>query len=243
MINAAVHRAKVQEAAGAKSFPAAGCGCSGKICSVDCPDPGTGAFGRHGNRSVTMDKDATAGNLSILIEACARSDTSALRLIMDAEGPRMLGVARRILNRGDLAEDAVQDTFVQIWRKASQFGTAQGTIGDTPDTSARSWIYAILRNRCLTLLRSAAREVATEDDRLEKQLDADTIDQAWTSLGHESDLRHCLGALQEEKRTAVLMAYVLGYSHGEIAGRLNAPLGSAKAWLRRGLAALRECMS
>lgn len=170
-----------------------------------------------------------------LIAACARGERGALRRILETEGPKMLGIARRMLVRQDLAEDALQDTLIQIWRKAESFDPARG--------SGRSWIYAILRNRTLNMLRDGAREVPTGDDRLERRIDGGDLDAAYEMLGHDSDLRRCLGALEREKRHAVLMSYVWGFTHGEIAGRLSAPLGTVKAWLRRGLSSLRECMS
>ena len=55
-------------------------------------------------------------------------------------------------------------------------------------------------------------------------------------------LRLCLEALDERRRHAILLAYVHGYSHGEIAGRTSMPLGTVKAWMRRGLQQLRECV-
>ena len=147
----------------------------------------------------------------------------------------MLGVALRMLGRRDLAEDAVQDSLVQIWRKAHQFDSARG--------AASGWIYTILRNRCLTKLRRESWEIATESDVLERRQDQEIIDDAYARLDSASDLRRCLTALDPAKRSAVLFSYVLGYSHGEISGRMQAPLGSVKAWVRRGLAQLRECLS
>lgn len=170
-----------------------------------------------------------------LLSACARKDRRALRLLLELEGPKMLGIARRMLRRQDLAEDAVQDALVQIWRKADQFDPARG--------SGRAWIYAVLRNRTLNMLRDGARETATEDDRLERSIDGGELNHAWEMLGHDSELRRCLERLESEKRSAVLMSYVWGYTHGEIAGRLSAPLGTVKAWVRRGLTSLRECMA
>ena len=170
-----------------------------------------------------------------LIAGCARKDRSALRSLMEHEGPKMLGIARRILRRTDLAEDALQDALIQIWRKAGSFDPSRG--------SGRAWIYAILRNRSLNMLRDGSREAATEDDRLERQIDGSELNDAWEMLGHDSELRKCLSELETDKRSAVLMSYVWGYTHGEIAGRLSAPLGTVKAWVRRGLTSLRECMS
>ena len=154
---------------------------------------------------------------------------------MESEGGAMLGVALRMLGRRDLAEDAVQDSLVQIWRKAHQFDQSRG--------AASGWIYTILRNRCLTKLRHERWEIATEGDALERRQDQEIIDDAYARLDSASDLRRCLAALDPAKRSAVLLSYVLGYSHGEISGRMQSPLGSVKAWVRRGLAQLRECLS
>ncbi|MBU2958280.1 sigma-70 family RNA polymerase sigma factor [Paracoccus sp. 1_MG-2023] len=149
---------------------------------------------------------------------------------MDAEGGRMLGIARRMLRRPDLAEDAVQDALVLIWRRSHQFDDMRG--------SARGWIFTILRNRCLTMLRHEDRG---EDGGTDP--DDHAVDAAFDDLPRTLDLRRCLEGLEPDTRRAILSSYVLGHSHGEIAGRMNAPLGSVKSWLRRGLVKLRECLS
>lgn len=181
------------------------------------------------------DQESRLDDIAIWIEGCASGDKSALKALMDAEGPRMLGVARRMLRRVDLAEDAVQDSLVTIWRKAHQFDRTHG--------NAKGWVYAILRNRCLTMLRRDAWEIATESETLDKQRDIEIVEDAYERLDSTSDLRRCLERLEPQRRFALLSSYVLGYSHGEISGRMGAPLGSVKAWLRRGLAELRECVS
>jgi len=169
------------------------------------------------------------------IEACARGDRAALRRIMEAEGSRLLGIAIRMLRRRDLAEDAVQECFVAVWRKAHQFDTKTG--------AARGWITTILRNQCLTMLRKESWEIAEDAEVLERRRDEDVVMEAYGRLDMNSDLRRCLDRLEPRKRVAILQAYVLGYTHGEISGRIQAPLGSVKAWVRRGLVALRECLS
>lgn len=179
--------------------------------------------------------ERTVTDHATLLKSCAGGDRAALRALMDAEGGRMFGVARRMLRRVDLAEDAVQETLVLIWRRAHQFDPARG--------SAKGWVYTILRNRCLTLLRREDREVATEPEAFDRVVDGAVLDQAFSRLATTSDLRRCLEGLDEQTRRAILSSYVLGHSHGEIAGRMEAPLGSVKSWVRRGLGKLRECLS
>ena len=168
------------------------------------------------------------------IEACARGDRAALRALFESEGPRLLGVAQRILHRRDLAEEAVQEGFAQIWRKAANYDRTLG--------SARGWIYSIVRYRALNILRDGSREQAVPEEELDRMRDAN-VAASWHGLDPEGMLRHCLGQLEDKRRHALLMVYVLGLTHGEVAGKMRVPLGTAKAWIRRSLAALRECMS
>jgi RNA polymerase sigma-70 factor (ECF subfamily) len=188
-----------------------------------------------GGGHVTAD---TRDALSDALMRCAAGDRDALRLIFDSEAPRLVAIAARILRRRELAEEAVQDAFVQIWRKASQYAPDRG--------SARGWICAVVRNRALNMLRDGRREELAGDDAIAEMRDAAHVDEAhaaFLELDSKSRLRDCLSTLDEPKRNSILMAYVSGFTHGEIAGRLGVPLGTAKAWVRRGLASLRECMA
>lgn len=168
------------------------------------------------------------------LEACARGDQRALRDLFEREGPRLTGVAMRILHRRDLAEEAVQDGFVRIWKNAARFDRTLG--------SARGWIYAIIRYRALNMLRDSAREDAVDPSELDRMRD-EAIEQVGEDLDSDGRLGHCLDTLDQRPRKAILLAYVLGLTHGEVAGRMHVPLGTAKAWIRRALASLRDCMS
>lgn len=170
------------------------------------------------------------------IARCAEGQTAALRAIYDHEAGKMLGIAQRILRRRDLAEEAVQDAFVQIWRKAATYDPKRGG-------SVRRWIYAVLRNRALNILRDGGRE-----DLVDSPLALDSIDEApdpeavVIRLSETSRLKNCLEAIGERRRAGIVLAYSFGLTHGEIAARLGAPLGTTKSWIRRGLLELKECM-
>lgn len=183
-----------------------------------------------------MSMGSAPDDLATALVACATGDRSALRRIFDREAGRLVTIAERIVRRRDLAEDVVQESFIRIWTHAHQYQPDRG--------SARGWIYAIVRNRALNLLRDGRREYTVEDVEVLRERDqADDILAAWRALDRNSRLHDCLGALDETKRHGILMAYIGGYSHGEIAGRLRIPLGTTKSWIRRGLSALRECMA
>jgi RNA polymerase sigma-70 factor (ECF subfamily) len=167
--------------------------------------------------------------------ACARLDRDALRRIYEAEGPYLVGVALRILRRRDLAEEAVHDAFVEIWQKAAVFDPARG--------AALAWITGIVRYRALSILRKRSRETPVEPGDLDDlpDLAADPAE-ALARLSAADALRQCLEVLDADKRLCILLAFVDGYSHSQIAARLDTPLGTVKAWIRRGLLALRECL-
>ncbi len=165
------------------------------------------------------------------IARCAAGERSALRVIYDIEAARMAGVARRMLRRQDLAEEAVQDTFMRVWRAARTFDPQKG--------AARGWLYAILRNCTLSILRDEGR--FTDDEDIAEEA-APLTESALARLPETSALRRCLEQLDGQRRAAVVLAYVHGLSHAELAGKLGVPLGTVKSWVRRSLISLQECM-
>ena len=107
-------------------------------------------------------------------------------------------------------------------------------------------MFTIVRNRAINALRDAGREDSVEEQDLVAAADKSTsvgAESAFDKLAAGSALKRCLEQLEPKRRLGVLLAYVEGLSHGEIAARLGVPLGTAKAWLRRGLLQLRECMA
>src|SRR6187431_1803829 len=175
--------------------------------------------------------NATEAQVAAALIRCASGDRAALRVIYDVEASRMVGVARRILRRQDLAEEAVQDTFMRVWRAAATFDREKG--------AARSWIYAILRNCALSILRDEGRFTSDEDAAEQA---APMTENALASLPEASALRRCLERLDPARRSVVVLSYVHGLSHGEMAGKLGVPLGTVKSWARRSLISLQECM-
>ena len=173
--------------------------------------------------------------------ACAQGDRHALQRLYQHESRRLLGVALRIVRDRALAEDVVHDAFMKIWQRAASF---DGSRGD-----ARGWIYSVVRYGALNHIRDTAREVTLEEETAAAVDDAVALaayEQAPDPFERRADLGRldgCLQNLPAARRDCILFAYLDGCSHGEIAERLKTPLGTVKAWITRGMAALRECMA
>ena len=181
-----------------------------------------------------FDYDAT-------LMACAQGDRQALQRLYQREARYLLGVALRIVRQHHRAEDVLHDAFVNIWQRAGSFDPTRG--------EGRGWIYSVVRNAALNMVRSTARE-ATVDDDTREAIDDDAALAAYASAGDPFELRAdlgrlhtCLAGLEPARRDCILYAYVEGCSHAEIAARTRTPLGTVKAWIQRGMKALRECMT
>jgi RNA polymerase sigma factor (sigma-70 family) len=175
-------------------------------------------------------------DLAEALRRCADGDRAALRAIYDAEASRMLGVAMQLLRRRSLAEDAVQDAFMQAWQKAASFDPSRG--------NARTWLYAILRHRALNMLRTETRvELVDDFEPMGLESDDENAESVVLRLSDTGALKRCLDRLEPLRRKAIVLAYVHGLSHGELAGRFGVPLGTMKSWIRRSLIFLKECMA
>lgn len=170
------------------------------------------------------------------LEACARGERFAFQALYQLESRWLLGVALRIVRDADVAHDVLQDAFLQIWQRA---GTYQRSLG-----SGRGWMYTVVRHRALDEVRRRRPEDPAGDaiDGLADQ-HLDPIADAWTD-GHDAEaLDRCLAQLEPHKRQCVIDAYVEGYTHEQLAQRLEKPVGTVKSWIRRGLLALKECLT
>jgi RNA polymerase sigma-70 factor, ECF subfamily len=170
--------------------------------------------------------------------ACARGERFALRVLYEHEGRWLLGVVRRIVRDAALAEDVLQDAFLQIWQRAETFDPALG--------SGRGWIYTVVRHQALRAVRGSASDPVLLDP--ETLTGVSDLQQAQSDEDDErgldpDSLERCLQRLDAPRRACVVHAFVDGYTHEQIAERLNTPLGTVKSWIRRSLLALKECLS
>lgn len=174
--------------------------------------------------------------LKNLLDAAAKGDGEAFRQLYEATSAQLFGVAVRILKRRDLAEEAVQDTYLKIWNGGGGYIPGHG--------SALGWMVTITRNRSIDLLRKRGEARLNPDDA--ELLEDDTLPDPFTTTARSRDLNallKCLERLDQVSQKCVLLAYYYGYTHEEIAAGVSSPVGTVKSKIRRGLKRLRECLS
>jgi RNA polymerase sigma-70 factor (ECF subfamily) len=176
-----------------------------------------------------------ADDLGTLIAAVAGGDRAALRSVYERQSVRLFGVANAILRDRDAAADAVQDAFLRIASRAGQFDPTRGV--------AAAWLAGIVRHAALDLARRRGREIPTDDPALGDQPVAPEALDRVAAAAEGRRLRACLEALEPKHRDGILLAFVHGLSHAQVAAKLELPLGTVKAWIRRGLLRLRECLA
>lgn len=172
-------------------------------------------------------------SLTELLYRCRSGDRDAFRALYDAESPRLYGMALRITSQPALAADAVHDTFLQVWQNASRFDPQRG--------SAEAWLTGLVRYRAIDLIRQRARETPQEAAPEKADPQPGALEVLLQSAAGEA-LHRCLLALDERQREVIVLAFVNGMTHAELATHLSAPLGTVKSWVRRGLLALKACL-
>ncbi len=169
-----------------------------------------------------------------VVALTARSDEVALAELYDRYGRTAYGLALRVVRDESLAEDAVQEAFLAIWRGASRF---------IPERAkASTWILTLVHRRAVDLVR---REQRRRADRLpEEETGAGSPsaeDSAWLRLERER-VQAALSKLPDQQREAIELAYYGGFTQSELAERLGEPLGTIKSRMFAGLARLRELL-
>jgi RNA polymerase sigma-70 factor (ECF subfamily) len=158
-----------------------------------------------------------------------------LRQLYDRTAPQLLACMVRILKRRALAEEALQDVFVSIWQRASQFESRRGR--------PRAWLMSIARYRAIDVLRAERAELyrEAEVEQLPQLVTEGATD--WEGGGHSAAaLARCFELLSPDQRQGIELAFIDGASHADIARVTHQPLGTVKSWIRRGLASLRQCL-
>ncbi len=194
---------------------------------------------------------AVAVLLPSLIEASARGDHSSFAQLYERTHLHLFGIAIRLLRSEQQAEDAVQDAFVKVWNRAGSYHAEQAA----HEGHALAWLTSIVRNRALDMLRVRSRNI--EDVRPGAAADGDDDDESDAAHGDGAadaldlyakaaqalHIDGCMGLLDASQRQCLALTYFQGLSNTEVADHLGAPLGSVKAWIRRGLLRLKDCLA
>lgn len=180
-----------------------------------------------------------SNDISDLIVRCAREDRDALSTLYLLESSRLLGLIYTIVRNSAASEDILHDLFVRLWCKAAQFNPTDG--------DGRAWLNRMARNLALNAVRSVYREVSISDspdvEKLTDDINSFEVETQLSASAEKRKLWGCLAAIDPERRTALVNAYVYGLTHAELSKHLETPLGTVKAWIQRSLVKLRECMS
>jgi RNA polymerase sigma-70 factor (ECF subfamily) len=183
-----------------------------------------------GSSRVEESRPTSRSDEDVLV-AIGRGDDQGLAELYDRYGRLAYGLAYRVLRDQALAEDAVQDAFLAIWRSADGYRRERAK----PST----WILTLVHRRAVDLVR---REDRRRGERLDEAPEA-----AAASVPEEADLREkrtavqaALRELPRDQRQALELAYYGGFTQSELAERLGVPLGTIKSRMFAGLTRLRE---
>ena len=167
--------------------------------------------------------------LSSLMTRIASGEREALRQLYQATSSKLFGVCLRIL------EDVLQDVFVTIWRRADRF--------DVTRASVMTWLSTIARNRSIDRLRARGPlAYAGTIDGLEIPDGADSAETLLSAADDRNKLQGCLSELDDRTQTVIRTAFFEGVTYETLARNMDAPLGTVKSWIRRGLAKLKGCL-
>jgi RNA polymerase sigma factor (sigma-70 family) len=166
-----------------------------------------------------------------LVALIARSDEGALEELYSRFGRIAYGLALRVLRDPALAEDAVQEAFLTVWRSASRFLPERAT--------ASTWLLTLVHRRSVDVVRREQPRRAEPLESAPSPTAEAAEDEAWLRL-RRTRVQDALRRLPDQQREALELAYYGGFTQSELAHRLGEPLGTIKSRMFAGLARMRE---
>lgn len=176
-----------------------------------------------------------------LLSRIGLRDAVAFKSLYEIAAKRLLAVAYRVLQNQSQAEDVVQEVFIKIWNQSAPRLLGQNL--------SLAWLCVITRNRAIDSLRRKKPETPLQwIDAEGTEHSHDAADESNSPLprliANQEDIRlgKCMSQLENHAQQAMLFAFYDGLTHIQIAQRMGKPLGTVKAWTRRSLAKLKDCM-
>ena len=175
-----------------------------------------------------------------LLRQVAQGDRRSFEELYDRFSGVLFSTAYRVLNNQEAAEDVLQDVFIQIWEKAPLYDPTRG--------KPMTWAMTLTRNKAIDRLRSTQRRNRLQDDvqrasETFEQFDGRSSFDAVVSGETGELVREAIQKLSKDQREAIELAFFSSLTQNEIAERLNEPLGTIKARIRRGMMKLRDVLS
>ncbi len=165
----------------------------------------------------------------------AEGERTALRRVYDLTSAKLLGVILHVVRDRDAAEDVLQEVYLKVWDRAGRF--------DRTRASPITWLCVIARNAAIDAVRKTGRRSEVSDDVLpEIEDETPNADVMLCDAEENERLQNCLEGLQADHRRCIRLAFFRGFTHTELATRLDVPLGTMKSWIRRGLSSLKGCL-
>lgn len=180
-------------------------------------------------------QDRTSLGLSELLRRTADGDQRGFEELYRLTSAKLFGVCLRMLRERRDAEDALQEVYTTLWRRAGSFDAARA--------SAMTWLVTLARNKCIDRLRQHRELVPDEPIDLDGVPDTQAGPATDAEQGQEyRRLQECLETLESRQRRSLREAFFSGATYNEMATRCSVPLGTMKSWIRRGLLQLRACL-
>lgn len=183
----------------------------------------------------TYDFESTApATREELLGRIAHGDQAAFGELYDQIAPRVLGLVKRLLVDHAQSEEVTQEIFLEIWQSATRFEPTRG--------GASTWIMTMAHRRAVDRIRASQagrdrdQKIGIRDLAVEYDHVSETVE---VRIEHER-VKKAMSRLTELQREAVSLAYYGGFSHSEVAERLDIPLGTVKTRLRDGMIRLRD---
>jgi RNA polymerase sigma-70 factor (ECF subfamily) len=164
-----------------------------------------------------------------------RGDARAFEAVYDRHAGAAFSVAYRMVGRGNVAEDVVQEAFLSIWRSGARYERARGSV--------RTWVLGIVHHRAIDQLRrtSVHAKRRASDEGIEERVEAPERTDIEVARREEADtIRSAMDSLPAEQSHVIELAYFGGFTHTEIAEMLETPVGTVKGRMRLGLEKLRN---
>jgi RNA polymerase sigma-70 factor (ECF subfamily) len=177
-----------------------------------------------------------AEKLAELLSQCGLGNRQAFAELYNSTKSKLFGVSLRIVRERHIAEEVLQDSFVNIWNNAAKYATSK--------SAPMTWMTAIVRNRSLDIVRRPLVEVADENDFFALNME-DLAPGPQDRLAAKRDqvkIERCMKGLDGEQLQTISLAFFHGLSHSEVADHLGRPLGTVKTHIRRGLQKLKGCL-